>query len=104
LEAARRAQKLYALPETINHYWQALDLKERLPRIPELSRAHTDTILSLVQLPGWMRDEAGKARLLPHLNQASAESASFGHEATLAKLEAIKGFNWEDEALFLSAI
>src|SRR5262245_22603550 len=49
-----------------------------------------------------MRDEAGKTRLLPHLNQALAES--FGGEATLARLEAIKAFNWEEEALFLGAI
>jgi tetratricopeptide (TPR) repeat protein len=104
LEAARRAQKLYALPEAINHYWQALDLTERLPRTPKLSCAHTDTILSLVQLPGWMRDETGKARLSRHLKQALAETALFGQEAALAKLEAVKGFIWEDEALFLSAI
>ena len=31
LEAAERAQKLFARPEAINHYWQALELLERLP-------------------------------------------------------------------------
>ena len=35
LEAAERAQKLFARPEAINHYWQALELMERLPHTPE---------------------------------------------------------------------
>jgi predicted ATPase len=35
LEAADRARQLYARPEAISHYWQVLDLLERLPHTPE---------------------------------------------------------------------
>jgi len=56
LEAAERARKLYARPEAISHYWQALDLLEKLPRTVERRHVHIDAVLSLVQLPGWMRD------------------------------------------------
>jgi predicted ATPase len=31
VQAAKHAQKLFARPEAINHYWQALELIERLP-------------------------------------------------------------------------
>ena len=34
LEAADGREALYARTETINHYWQALDLFERLPAMP----------------------------------------------------------------------
>ena len=40
LEAAERARKLYARPEAISHYWQALELLERLPHTSERSRVH----------------------------------------------------------------
>ena len=42
LEAAERARTLFARPEAINHYWQALDLLERLPHTSERSRVHCD--------------------------------------------------------------
>ena len=47
LEAAERARTLFARPEAINHYWQALELIERLPHTPELDRVHCNVILSL---------------------------------------------------------
>ena len=34
-KAAERARTLFARPEAINHYWQALDLLERLPHTSE---------------------------------------------------------------------
>jgi len=71
LEAAGRARKLYALAEAISHYWQALDLLDRLPATSERSRIRIDVILSLLPLPGWMRDEAGKELILRHVDQAS---------------------------------
>ena len=52
LEAAERARKLLARPEAINHYWQALELIERLPHTPELDRVHCNVILSLISPTG----------------------------------------------------
>ena len=40
LAAAGRAQKLFARSEEINHYWQALELLERLPHTAERSDVH----------------------------------------------------------------
>ena len=67
LEAAERARKLFARPEAMNHYWQALELLERLPHTSERSRIHCDVIVSLVRLPGWKRDKEAEARMLRHL-------------------------------------
>ena len=39
--------EVFARPEAINHYWQALELIERLPHTPELDRVHCNVILSL---------------------------------------------------------
>ena len=104
LEAAERAQKLFARPEAINHYWQALELMERLPHTPERSRVHCDVILSLVRLPGWMRNEEAEARLFRHVDQALTNATEAGHTANMARLEAIKGRHQDDEALLESAI
>ena len=55
LEAAERARKLYARPEAINHYWQALDLLERLPTYVRTAVASIATsFCRSFQLPGWM--------------------------------------------------
>jgi class 3 adenylate cyclase/tetratricopeptide (TPR) repeat protein len=104
LEAAERARKLYARPEAISHYWQALDLLEKLPRTLERRRVHIDAVLSLVQLPGWMRDEAGKARMLQHVDEALADAAAGDLVAPMVKLQTIKGRHWEDETLLVDAI
>src|SRR5262249_17226034 len=91
LEAAGQARKLYALPEAISHYWQALELLDRLPENKETSEIRSDIVLSLLPLPGWMRDEAGRERILRHVDQALADADAAGDLATLARLEAIKG-------------
>ena len=104
LEAAAQARKLYALPEAISHYWQALDLLERLPPNFEGRQIRVDIVLSLLPLPGWMRDEAGRERILRHVDQALADAAAAGDLATLARLQAIKGQQWADEALLTSAV
>src|SRR4029434_9693312 len=49
LEAAERARTLFARPEAINHYWQALDLLERLPHTSERSCVHCDVLVSMFQ-------------------------------------------------------
>jgi hypothetical protein len=76
---------MYACPEAINHYWQALSLLEQTPQAATETCTHTDTILSLVRLPGWVRDEAGKARMLRHLDQALTDAAVTTEIATMAK-------------------
>ena len=104
LEAAERAQKLFARPEAINHYWQALELMERLPHTPERGRVHCDVILSLARLPGSMRDDEAEARLFRHVDQALTSATEAGQTANMARLEAIKGRYQDDEALLESAI
>jgi predicted ATPase/class 3 adenylate cyclase len=104
LEAAERAGKLFARPEAINHYWQALELLERLPHTPERSHVHCDVIQSLVLLPGWVRDEEAEARLLRHVDQALTNATEAGQTASMARLEAIKGLLQDDEALLERAI
>ena len=104
LEAAERARTLFARPEAINHYWQALDLLERLPHTSERSRVHCDVLVSMVQLPGWRRDEEAQAHMLRHLDQATTDATEAGQTANLAKLEAIRGAIHDDKALFESAI
>ena len=104
LEAAERARTLFARPEAINHYWQALDLLERLPHTSERSRIHCDVIVSMIQLPGWRRDEEGQARMLRHLDQATTGATEAGHSSNMARLEAIWGAIHDDKALLESAI
>jgi predicted ATPase/class 3 adenylate cyclase len=104
LEAAERARTLFARPEAINHYWQALDLMERLPHTSERSLIHCDILVSMIQLPGWRRDEEAQARMLRHLDQATTDATEAGHTANLARLEAIKGAIHDDKALLESAI
>ena len=36
--------KLYARPEAIAHYWQALELLDRLPATAERKRLHIDAL------------------------------------------------------------
>jgi predicted ATPase/class 3 adenylate cyclase len=104
LEAAERARNLYARPEAVNHYWQALDLVERLPASSERSRVHLEIIVSLVQLPGWRRDEQEEARMLRHLDLAMTEAGEAGQTANLARLEAIRGGILDDRTLLEGAI
>jgi tetratricopeptide (TPR) repeat protein len=51
-----------------------------------------------------MRDEAGRERILRHVDQALADASADGDLATLARLQAIKGQQWADESLLASAI
>ncbi len=103
LQAAERARKLNACPEAVSHYWQVLDLLERLPSTPERSRIRIDVILSLYALPGWRRNEPGEATILRHFDRALADAAD-APVATIARLEAAKGDICEDEALIVGSI
>ena len=104
LEAAERARRLLARPEAINHYWQALELIERLPHTPELDRVHCNVILSLIYLPGWVRDDQAETRLFRHVEEALKNATESGQIADVARLEALKGRHQDDEALLKSAL
>jgi tetratricopeptide (TPR) repeat protein len=104
LEAADQAGALYARPEAISHYWQALDLLDRLPGNIERNRIHADVILSVTQLPGWMRDETAKTRMLRHVDRALEDASLDGNVTAAVKLQATKGSFWVDEALLMDAL
>jgi hypothetical protein len=104
LDAAKRAEKLYARSEAISYYWQALDLIDRLPRDVEKSRLDTEVILLLSEQPGWMRDDAGKGAMELRVDRALAEAAQAGNSGILSRLEALKAFTWNDEPLLIRAI
>ncbi len=104
LQAAEQAGKLYARPEAIRHYWQALNLFERLPGNAERNRVHADVVLSLIFLPGCMPDEAAQARMLRHIDRALENATSDGNAAVAARLQATKGYYWDDEALLVVAL
>ena len=104
LQAADQAGKLYARPEAISHHWQALDVIERLPANVERYRVHAEVILSLIILPGCMPDEAAQARMLRHIDRALENAALDGNDAVAARLQAAKGYYWDDEALLLDSL
>jgi tetratricopeptide (TPR) repeat protein len=104
LEAAENANKLYARPEAISHYWQALDLLERLPGKPDRNRVYANAVLSLILLPGCMPDEAAQGRMLRHLDRAFENATSDGNTAAAVRLLAAKGYAWDDEAVLLDAL
>jgi tetratricopeptide (TPR) repeat protein len=104
LVAAERSQKLYARPEAMSHYWQALELVERLPNTPARCHSHCAIITSLVRLPGWNREKEAVVRLLRHVDKALPSAADAGHTADMARLESIKGWLEDDTALLEVAI
>jgi class 3 adenylate cyclase len=65
LRAAGRARRLYARPEAVGHYWQALDLLGRLPPTAERHQMHAEVVYALLQLPGWRRSPAEQTAGFP---------------------------------------
>jgi tetratricopeptide (TPR) repeat protein len=104
IKAAETARKFGAYPEAISHYWQALDLLERLPRKSELLHVHPDAIIALVAMQGWMREEGAVERILRHIDEALHDATASRLLGSAARLQAIKGNYLEDEALLLDAI
>ncbi|HMH52117.1 MAG TPA: AAA family ATPase, partial [Candidatus Acidoferrum sp.] len=102
--AADRARRLYARPEAIKLFWQAVELFERLPRTPERSRVHIDVILGLVSLPGWMLDEARRKEGLRQIDVAIETATESGEEALGLLLDANKGFILTDVSLLKQTI
>jgi class 3 adenylate cyclase/tetratricopeptide (TPR) repeat protein len=104
LQAAERASKLYARPEAIDHYWQALKLLERVPQTAEQHHTHMDVILALVKLPGSFRDADEQKEGLRHIDKAIRFAADSGEMGTLAQLETLKAYGLWDESLFIQAV
>jgi class 3 adenylate cyclase/tetratricopeptide (TPR) repeat protein len=98
VEAARRAQALYARPEAIAHYWQALALLDQLPPTAERKRTYADVMLALETLPGWRRTEREREDGLRHLERALQAVSELGDEARVARLEGVIAWNRGDEA------
>ncbi len=104
LQAAEQAGKIYARPEAISRYWQALDLFERLPGNVERNQVHAEVILTLINLPGCMPDEGAQGRMLRHIDRAFENAISDGNAAAAVRLQASKGYSWDDEALLVDAL
>jgi class 3 adenylate cyclase/tetratricopeptide (TPR) repeat protein len=104
LKAGERASALYARPDAIAHFWKALELLEHLPHGAERDGTYVGTVLSLIQIPGWWRDQAGRAEGLRHIEAAEKIAAALGHENDVAKLEAVRGYISEDEDLLRRAV
>lgn len=102
--AAERARRLYARPEAIELFWQTVELLERLPRTPERSRLHSDVILGLVSLPGWMPDEARRKEGLRQIDMAIKAAAERGDEVLGTRLHTSKGFILADASLLKQTI
>ena len=104
LEAADRAMKLYARPEAIAHYWQALELLDRLPPTVERKRLRIDAVLSLEQLPGWRRNDREVAAGFEHLDQILKAVAELDDQALMVRVEAVHAWNRQDEARLRRAV
>jgi class 3 adenylate cyclase/tetratricopeptide (TPR) repeat protein len=106
LKAAEHAMKLYAQPEAVTHYWQALELLEHLPRTVERGRTHIDVVLSLVRLSVWVDFglELGQKGGVRHIDEAMRAANDMGDAKCLALLESYKGYFSQDEGLLTRAI
>ena len=98
LEAAERARALYARPEAISHYWQALDLLDRLPPIAERTRTHMEVLLALQPIPGWRRNQREREDGARHLERAFEAATTLGDEPLTARLEAVLAWERREEA------
>jgi tetratricopeptide (TPR) repeat protein len=104
LEAAERASALYARTEAINHYWQALDLFERLPENSARNRSHARVLQSTMLLTGFVRDDAARTRLLRHVDRAFENAMRDGDLAAAIRLQVGKGSIVHDEALLVDGL
>ncbi len=104
LRAAERAARLYARPEAVAHYWQALELFGRLPATDQRQREYIAAVLALFDLPVWMRAETDRDEGFRHLDAALRAAVERRDAPSQARLEAIKAALLNDEALGLQAI
>ncbi len=104
LAAAGRARGLYDRPAASGHYWRALELFDRLPRTEDRQRQHADVTEALVQLPGFARDETMVQLAVQNLDRALQSTADRGDVASLARVQALKGFIVRSEELLKEAL
>ena len=104
LNAAERARKLYARPEAIAHYWQALELLERLPATAERKRVHIDALLSLWDLPGWRRDDRERVAAFEHLDRALKAATDLDDQSLVTRVETVQGSLRQDEPRLRRAV
>jgi class 3 adenylate cyclase/tetratricopeptide (TPR) repeat protein len=104
VEAAKRAEGLFARPEAISRYWQAVDVLERLPANAERARIHADVVLALAMLPGSLADEAAVSRVLQHVDRAIEDALRLGHRAVAARLQVAKGSICDSEPILIEAL
>jgi predicted ATPase len=97
LQAAARADSLYARPEAIRHYWRALDLLPALSVTPERRRTFVEAVLALVQLPGFAKNESERQRVLGLLEEARRAAEELGDPDSAARAEASLGLFTNDE-------
>jgi class 3 adenylate cyclase/tetratricopeptide (TPR) repeat protein len=98
LQAAARADSLYARPEAIRHYWRALDLLPTLSVTHERRRTFVAAVLALVQLPGFAKNESERQRVLGLLEEARRAAEELGDPDSTARAEASLGLFTNDEA------
>jgi class 3 adenylate cyclase/tetratricopeptide (TPR) repeat protein len=103
-EAAERAQALYARPEAIAHYWQALELIDRLLPTMERARTHIDIVLALESIPGWRRTEREREAGPRHLERAFQAACDLGDERVVASVESVLAWNRGDEGALQRAV
>jgi len=104
LQAAERARRLYAQPEALAHYWQALELLDQLPPTVERRRIHIDVVLSLSHMTVWFRNAAEEKEALRHIEEAMRSATDIGNDACISLLESTKATLTLDENLFIKAI
>ncbi|MGQ0548453.1 MAG: ATP-binding protein [Armatimonadota bacterium] len=104
LRAAGRAARLYARPEAIAHYWQALELFERLPVTDQRQQEYIAAVLALANLPGSIRAEADREEEIRHIDTALRAAAERKDAPSQARLEAATAMNLSDQALGMQAI
>ena len=105
LRAAEQAASLHAVWEVVSEYWSALHLLDRMPGSPDIEPRRTGILLSLVEQGAYFwRNEAERALASRHLDTAIETASEAGQLATLARLQAYKGYAWDDENLLAIAV
>ncbi len=97
------AQSAASDPEAVSHYWRALEIIDRIDD-GTVEDTRVDTVLSLMGLPGWIRDQKAKERGLGHLRRAIDTATRRGESGKLARLEALSGYLARDEEQMRAAV
>ncbi len=104
LRAAEQASGLHSVWEVVSEFWSALNLLDRMPGSPEIETHRINILLSLVEHGAYFwRNEAERSMAFRHLDSAISTASEAGQLATLARLQAYKGYAWDDEDLLANA-